>query len=179
MSAQLIVSVQGQIVSCHSDNTDDIFCKFGFAMGSDWSIISGADEGISQTSKVGIDHCCTWNFPIDAVFQSPKPFGWPQLIVSVYGENLFGKTTVIGYGACHIPTEAGHHSFNVALFSRAPTPAERFTGFFTGRMPEAIAPNFIAGGDAREIFKTESHGYIKVSFDTVISGLQKLDLKIS
>jgi hypothetical protein len=43
-------------------------------------------------------------------------------------------------------------------------------------MPEAINFNFIAGGDSREILKTESHGYIRVSFDVVISGLRKLDL---
>ena len=173
MSAQLVLSVQGQIISCTADNASDLFCKFGFNMGSDWTIISGCEDGVSQSARINLDHECTWNFPIDIVFQSPRPYGWPQIIFNVYGNK-----TVVGYGAVHIPTASGHHSFNVPLFSRAPSPTERFTGFFTGRMPEAIAPNFIAGGDAREIFKTESHGYVRVTFDVVMSGLKKLDLTV-
>jgi hypothetical protein len=43
-------------------------------------------------------------------------------------------------------------------------------------MPEAINFNFIAVGDCREILKTESHGFTRVSFDVIISDLSKLDL---
>ena len=31
----------------------------------------------------------------------------PQLVLSVYGLDLFGKGVVRGYGACHIPTTPG------------------------------------------------------------------------
>lgn len=178
MSAQLVLSVQGQIISCMADNASDLFCKFDFKMGSDWSIIQGYDEGITQSARTDLEHECTWNYPLEIIFQSPRPFGWPQIIFNVYGYNLFGNKTVVGYGATHIPTTSGHHKFNVPLFSRASSQTEKFTGFFTGRMPEAIATTYIADGVQREILKTESHGYVRVSFDVVISGLKKLDLTV-
>jgi B9 domain-containing protein 1 len=174
----LVLSVQGQILSCSADNATDLFCKFVFHTGADWTIISGCEDGISQTARVDIDHICIWNYPVDVVFKSPRPFGWPQVICSVYGVNLFGNQTVVGYGAFHLPASAGHHVFNVPLFSRAPTTQEKLLSWFSGRMPETIAFNFLASGESREILKTESHGYIRVSFDVVISGLKKLDLTV-
>ena len=177
-SPELVLSVQGQLLSCTADNATDLFSKFAYNTGPDWKIISGCDAGVSQTARTDLEHVCVWNYPIDAVFKSPRPFGWPQVIVSVYGVNLFGNETVVGYGAFHLPTSSGHTAFNVPLFSRAPSTTEKFVSWFTGHMPEAISFNFIAGGDSREIIKTESHGFVRVSFDVVISGLKKLDLTV-
>ena len=44
-----------------------------------------------------------WNFPLDITFRSSSPFGWPQLVVSVYGLDGLGNDVVRGYGAVHIP----------------------------------------------------------------------------
>jgi B9 domain-containing protein 1 len=176
MSAELVLSVQGQILSCLSDTGTNAFCRFVFHSGSEWTIISGAEDGVSQIARIDTDHTCTWNYPIDVVFKSPKPFGWPQVICSVYDVNYLGRQSVIGYGAFHLPTCAGHHVCNVPLFSRSSTVREKLLSVFSGKMPEAINFNFIAGGDSREILKTESHGYVRASFDVVISGLRKLDL---
>lgn len=178
-SAQLVLSIQSQIISCTNQSADDIFCKYVFKQGPEWSIISGTEEGITQVSRASEEKESVWNHPVDIVFQSPKPFGWPQIIFSVFGRNQFGNETVVGYGAVHVPTMAGHHICNVAVYSRAPSSfIERLTSWFTGKMPESIADNFIAGGESRDIIKTESQGHIKISFDVVISGLKKLDLKV-
>ena len=44
-----------------------------------------------------------WNFPLDITFRSTSPFGWPQLVVSVYGLDSLGNDVVRGYGAVHGP----------------------------------------------------------------------------
>ena len=179
MSAQIALSVQGQIISCTTDNTSDLFCKFIFYSGHEWSIVSGIDDGITQSSRVNHEKVSIWNYPIDIIYQSSKPSGWPQLIVAVYGENRFGNDTVVGYGAIHIPIQSGHHKINVPLFSRAPSNfLQRLQSWFSGSMPESISFGFIAGGESREIIKSESQGFITVTFDVVLSGLNKLDLLI-
>ncbi len=48
-----------------------------------------------------------WNFPLDVTFKSTNPFGWPQLVVSVYGLDALGRDVVKGYGSIHLPTAAG------------------------------------------------------------------------
>ena len=39
--------------------------------------------------------------------RSTSPFGWPQLVVSVYGLDSLGNDVVRGYGAIHVPLSAG------------------------------------------------------------------------
>ncbi|EAY16896.1 B9 protein [Trichomonas vaginalis G3] len=177
MSAQLSVSVSGQIRSCTVKNSSDLFCKFAFQAGHEWTIISGIDDGVTQGARANLDNVAIWNYPIDIIFQAPRPSGWPQLIVAVYGENTFGNETVIGYGAAYVPMQPGVHDVNIPLFTRVPsTFTQKFASWFTGSMPETIQFNLIAGGDSREIIKTESNGFISVQFNTILTGLNKLDL---
>jgi B9 domain-containing protein 1 len=96
MAAELVLSVQGQILSCLTDTGSNAFCRFVFHSGSEWGIISGAEDGVSQIARIDTDHTCTLNSPLNVVFKSAKPFGWPQVIYSVYDVNSLGRQSVIG-----------------------------------------------------------------------------------
>ena len=48
-----------------------------------------------------------WNFPFDCVFMATNPMGWPQIIVTLYGPDLFGRSVIKGYGSVHFPTSPG------------------------------------------------------------------------
>ncbi len=32
-----------------------------------------------------------WNFPLDITFRSTCPYGWPQIVISVYELDSFGN----------------------------------------------------------------------------------------
>lgn len=48
-----------------------------------------------------------WNFPLDVTYKSTNAYGWPQLVVSVYGLDYMGRDVIKGYGCMHLPTCAG------------------------------------------------------------------------
>eukprot|EP00955_Chlamydomonas_euryale_P082093 363670-Chlamydomonas_euryale.AAC.5 len=50
-----------------------------------------------------------WNFPLDVTYKSTNAFGWPQLIVAVYGLDAFGRDVIKGYGCMHLPTSPGRY----------------------------------------------------------------------
>ncbi|XP_049815551.1 B9 domain-containing protein 1 isoform X2 [Schistocerca nitens] len=110
-SGVFLVSVNGQIESATIPDVDDLYCKHCFTFGPDWVVTSGTEEGISQLSKRSNDErqTCIWNFPLEITFKSTNPFGWPQLVISVYGLDLFGNDIVRGYGLCHLPIAPGHY----------------------------------------------------------------------
>ena len=58
-----------------------------------------------QASRRSLDgkQRLVWNFPLDITFRSTSPYGWPQLVVSVYGLDGLGNDVVRGYGAVHVP----------------------------------------------------------------------------
>ncbi len=48
-----------------------------------------------------------FNFPFEATFSTTNPSGWPQIVLTLYGPDVFGRSVVKGYGSVHIPTEPG------------------------------------------------------------------------
>ncbi|XP_054851662.1 B9 domain-containing protein 1 isoform X2 [Eublepharis macularius] len=109
-----LLMVSGQIESAQFPEFDDLYCKYCFVYGHDWAPTSGLEEGISQiTSKNrGYQPNLVWNFPIDITFKSTNPFGWPQIVLSVYGPDVFGNDVVRGYGAVHVPFTPGRSNLD-------------------------------------------------------------------
>lgn len=173
----LIITVQGQINDCVTTRANHLYCRYRYAYGRDWSIATGENEGVTQTSELSSSNVAVFNHPINVAFQGSKPFGWPQLLVEIHGSNTFGNTMVVGYGAIHIPTRPGRYELDIPLFVPASSSLmQTIIGFFTGVSPSYIKPEFIAGGADREVTKTISQGKVTVSLNILLRGLKGLDL---
>lgn len=173
----LIITIQGQINECTTINANNIYCRYIFTYGSDWSVAQGSIEGITQTAKRGSDNVCVFNYPINVSFKSSKPFGWPQIIVALYGRNPFGNDMIVGYGAIHVPTQPGRHQLEIQLFKPASASImQTIIGFFSGITPEYVQMDFIGSGSDREVTTTRSQGQLTVTFNVLLRGLQALDL---
>lgn len=44
---------------------------------------------------------------MDVTYKATNAFGWPQVVVSVYGVDALGRDVIQGYGCIHLPTCAG------------------------------------------------------------------------
>lgn len=57
-------------------------------------------------------------------------FKGPQLVISCYGTDAFGRDVVRGYGAVHLPISPGKHTLKVPLFVPVSTSKlQKFTRF--------------------------------------------------
>ncbi|XP_061837570.1 B9 domain-containing protein 1 isoform X3 [Nerophis lumbriciformis] len=137
----------------------------------------GLEEGITQITCKGsqASHKLIWNFPLDVTFKSTNPSGWPQLVVSVYGPDVFGNDVVRGYGATHIPITPGQHTRTMAMFVPEPTwRLQKFTSWLMGRRPEYTDPKVVAQGEGREVTRVCSQGFVTVCFSIMMKDLKKL-----
>jgi B9 domain-containing protein 1 len=84
--------------------SEDVFIKYSFTHGLDWTVISGAKSGITQksTSQKSI---FSFNFPLEISFSSTNISGWPQLVICLFGSDFMGREVCFGYGVCRIPME--------------------------------------------------------------------------
>ncbi|KAK7862985.1 hypothetical protein R5R35_014541 [Gryllus longicercus] len=172
-----LLSLTGQIESAVFPDFDDIYCKYCFTYGSDWAITSGLEEGISQIGKCSRDdrQSFVWNFPLDVTFKSTNPFGWPQIVISVYGLDAFGNDVVRGYGLCHIPIAAGQYKKTLPMFvPESTTLLQKLTCWLTGRRPEYVEPRILGQGEGREVTRVRSQGWVKVCFNTITRDIQQL-----
>ncbi|KAM7386596.1 hypothetical protein PAMA_009282 [Pampus argenteus] len=171
-----LVTVNGQIDGANFPEYDNLYCKYCFVYGHDWAPTSGLEEGITQITCKGISsNKLIWNFPLETTFKSTNPSGWPQLVVSVYGPDVFGNDVVRGYGATHIPFTPGQHTRTIPMFVPEPTwRLQKFTSWLLGRRPEYTDPKVVAQGEGREVTRVRSQGFVTVSFHIMTKDMKKL-----
>ncbi|XP_077019571.1 B9 domain-containing protein 1 isoform X2 [Tamandua tetradactyla] len=172
---------------------DDLYCKYCFVYGQDWAPTAGLEEGISQITSKSQDvrRVLVWNFPIDVTFKSTNPYGcplafphlltllWPsqgpQIVLSVYGPDVFGNDVVRGYGAVHVPFSPGRHKRTIPMFvPESTSKLQKFTSWFMGRRPEFTDPKVVAQGEGREVTRVRSQGFVTLLFNVVTKDLRKL-----
>ncbi|KAF5306858.1 hypothetical protein FQA39_LY00088 [Lamprigera yunnana] len=146
-------------------------CKYEFVSGTDWKIANGLHAGLSQIVNVVTNHNkVTLNLPIDVVFKSTNPFGWPQLVLSVYN-----GITLQGYGRAHIPLQAGLHKIKMALLTPIPSSLLGKIGALFGYQPELLQPSMLATAAGNHLIQMVSNGEVSVSVNVSFHGLQNLE----
>eukprot|EP00118_Oscarella_pearsei_P004942 m.21971 g.21971 ORF g.21971 m.21971 type:complete len:213 (+) comp28256_c0_seq2:23-661(+) len=176
-----LLMVSGQIESAKFPEFDDLYCKYSFVFGQDWVVTSGLEEGISQITKKSQDgrQLFVWNFPLDITFKTTNPYGWPQLVVSVYGLDTFGREVVRGYGTVHVSVAPGSSSRLIPMFvPESSSKLQKFTSWIMGRRPEFIDPKFVAQGESREVTRVRSQGTITVKFNIITKDMKKFGYEI-
>ncbi|XP_071976031.1 B9 domain-containing protein 1 isoform X1 [Engystomops pustulosus] len=181
-----LLNVNGQIESAEFPEFDDLYCKYCYVYGHDWAptsvstrraLTSGVEEGISQIASKNrtSNRSIVWNFPIEITFKSTNPYGWPQIVVSIYGPDVFGNDVVRGYGAVHLPFTPGRHKKTIPVFvPDSSSKLQKFTSWITGHRPEFTDPKVVAHGDGREVTRVRSQGSLTLSFSVVTKDLKKL-----
>jgi len=175
-----LLTVGGQIESAEFPEFDDIFCKYSFVFGQDWAITSGLEEGISQIAKRSLYYSestskFVFNHPLDVSFKSTNPFGWPQIVVSAYGYDVFGHDVVRGYGAVHLPVSSGSHVLTVPMFvPESSSYMQKLSSWLLGRRPEFIDPCVVAQSEGREVTRVRSQGTVRLKLNVLTKDLKRL-----
>ncbi|KAL1243839.1 B9 domain-containing protein [Trichinella spiralis] len=174
-----LLMINGQIETAQFFNASDIYCKYCFVHGPDWNVLSGIEEGLSQMCcRSSLENSAdgfVLNFPVELTLKSTNPYGWPRLVLSCYGTDWFGNDVIRGYGFTHIPTSAGRHVREVAMFvPKASSKFKHFLSWLVGRRPEFVDPTFIAQAESRDLTQVEMSGMVKISLNVVSKCLKKL-----
>nr|XP_014101038.2 B9 domain-containing protein 1 isoform X2 [Bactrocera oleae] len=141
-------------------NAAEVFCRYEIVYGPDWELVSGVQSGISQTAsnKSGyFKDKIIFNFPLEWTFKSTTPFGWPQLIVCIYGKTRWGVETSLGYGRINLPvfgSDANNPIVAPILCPLNSNMVSELASWITGRNPELKDPkSLLSSGKLKEIFQ--------------------------
>ncbi|XP_014216692.1 B9 domain-containing protein 1 [Copidosoma floridanum] len=174
---EFYLSLTGSIESADFYEVGNAYCKYAYQFGPEWSVLAGIEEGLTQMSKCSGDarRLAVWNFPLDVAFKSTSPFGWPQLLLSIYGLDTFGHDVVQGYGVCRLPLITGRHEKRIAVYApESGSLVQQFAGWFSGRRPELVDVGILAAGDGRELTRMSVQGFVSVSFNVVLKDFFQL-----
>ncbi|XP_003740251.1 B9 domain-containing protein 1-like, partial [Galendromus occidentalis] len=149
----LLYSASGEIQTASFPFIDNIYCKINIVHGKDWLLSSGSEEDLTHVTKKtrGSQNHFVFNHPFDVTYKFTNPFGWPQLILSVYGLDTLGNDVVRGYGTVHLPCIPGRHSLRVPL--QAPESSsviQSLSALITGKRPELVEARVFADESTRQ-----------------------------
>ena len=180
------VVVHGLIEGAESLAADMLYCRCTLVKGKDWILATAPSGTVGASTPEIITQMCerlpgpvakfTWNAPFDFTLTSTNTFGWPQMAIALTTVDNSGKDVVVGYARCHIPAHAGHYTKDLPLIEPiASTPQHKLFGFFSGTRPELRDPSFLCSGEDRIVMTAKMlSGYVRVTFDVVVSGRQAL-----
>ncbi|KAJ1548963.1 B9 domain-containing protein 1 [Cladochytrium tenue] len=118
---------------------------------------------------------CVWNFPLDIAFRSTNPFGWPQIVLCIYGLDEFGRDVVRGYGCARMPLQ--HTLYVPAFVPVATSPLNALLSWIAGRPPEFLDSRFVARNSGREVTRVRSKGSVKLVLNVVTKGMDDFGLQ--
>ena len=171
-----ILNVQGMIELGEFFDGDIINCKYDIEFGQDWELLNGLKTNQSQQAcrTEGKDNFFIWNMPFEVCLRSTNPSGWPQLVVSCYGPDWFGREVLKAYGVCYFPTTKGSHERTLHMFSiKSSSGFIEAIGIFLGQKAEILnAPNVLSTGEGREVIRAQSEGIVKAKFNINITNME-------
>ena len=171
-----IINVQGMIELGEFFEGDVINCKYDIEFGQDWELINGFKSNQSQQAckTEGQDNYFVWNMPFEVSLRSTNPSGWPQLVVSCYTPDFFGREVLKAYGVSYFPTTKGSHERTLHMFSvKSSSGLIEAIGVFLGQKAEILnAPEVLSTGEGREVIRAKSEGTIKAKFNVNITNME-------
>ena len=171
-----ILNVQGMIELGEFFDGDIINCKYDIEFGQDWELLNGLKTNQSQQAcrTEGKDNFFIWNMPFEVCLRSTNPSGWPQLVVSCYGPDWFGREVLKAYGVCYFPSTKGSHERTLHMFSiKSSSGFIEAIGIFLGQKAEILnAPNVLSTGEGREVIRAQSEGIVKAKFNINITNME-------
>lgn len=174
------ISVTGQIESAYYPLSPDknLFCRYDVVAGSDWELISGLKSGVTQTSSAGSwSNKVVFNMPIEFTFKSTNPFGWPQIVISLYGTNFWGTETSRGYARVHVPLCGTSKEIRAPILTpKCENLWAALVSWFTDRSPELRDPKILADGTKNKNLLTDTYGELILNLQTISRGAGKLSL---
>ena len=171
-----LMNVQGMIELGNFFDGDCINCKYDIEFGQDWELLNGSRSNQSQQAcrTEGQENIFVWNMPFEVSLRSTNPTGWPQLVISCYSPDFFGREILKAYGVCYFPTISGSHERTLYMFSpMSSSEIINAVGVFLGQKAEIInAPNVLSTGDGREVIRAQSEGIVQVKFNVHLTNME-------
>ena len=160
---------------------DAIYCKYEIMYGPDWEISSGQKSGQSQHAcqGEGTSNYFVWNLPFELSLKSTNPSGWPQVVISCFCPDFFGREVLKAYGVVYVPTQQGTHTRTLQMFSPVSSSViVDAVGIFLGQKAEIINQKVLSSGEGREVIRTQSEGVLTIKFNIHLTNMEELGYNI-
>ncbi|XP_023291444.1 B9 domain-containing protein 1 [Lucilia cuprina] len=180
------IFITGQLESATfplGPEASEIFCRYESVAGPDWELVSGHNKGITQFASNhngNFNDAIIFNMPIEQTYRSTNSFGWPQLLISIYGKTRWGIETSLGYSHVHVPVFGNVANYTIKapiLKPRCSNMLADVTTWLTGRNPELKDAKILLDNSKSKGLSMESYGELQLILNIITRGTARLGLE--
>ncbi|KRX04378.1 hypothetical protein PPERSA_05639 [Pseudocohnilembus persalinus] len=169
----------GKIVGAQNFGKNEVYVKFSFKAGDQWSLLSGKAEGDTFQSKGEYQDVIPLEHPFDLQYKAESVRGWPKIFVEVWeldDQHLFssGRNSIAGYGMIGIPIQPGSYKLEIPCWR----PRADFYDKITGTYPELVHKDILISSDSRFGLRTESSGDVIIEIQVITKDFELQGVKI-
>jgi len=159
--------IVGQLVGATEFPSQDLFCKWSFVVGPDWTLLEGADEGQTQVDSPQDGKMAIWAHPIDVHYSTKAIQGWPKLKMQVWHQDRFGRNELYGYSLGQIPLSPGTFDLDCVAWRPKGSISEEITAFFLGGTPQLANDNLVVSPADRYRLRTITQGVVHLHLTVI------------
>uniref|UniRef100_A0A8B9UF32 B9 domain-containing protein 2 n=1 Tax=Anas zonorhyncha TaxID=75864 RepID=A0A8B9UF32_9AVES len=101
----------------------------------------------------------------------PSAPKWPPKVPKVSPNDSLGRSELLGYGFCHVPSTPGCHSLTCVTWRPRGTWGERLRRFWLGGGPQLLNPDPAYAPD-RFRLRTEAAGTVRMELGVILRHFQ-------
>lgn len=111
-----------------------VSCVWQVQPGSNWNYYDGLEQGQTHYDYPDDGNSAVWGHPIQIHYGTNSVQGWPKIIMQVWKLDFFGRSELVAYGFCHIPSSGGVSDVECRMWRPV------------GTMKDDIASKILGGG---------------------------------
>ena len=154
-----------------------LFCKWSLHSGGAWKVLQGLREGQTQVDQPSVGETAYWCHPLDVHFATRGLQGWPKIHFQVYSHDPFGRSQLIGYGFCHVPTSPGFHTIEVATWRPSGSLRETISHFYVGGGHQLRNSDLLSSGSDRFRLTTTAMGKVHLQIGIIQRNFDKFGIE--
>ncbi|KAI1293838.1 B9 domain-containing protein 2 [Halotydeus destructor] len=173
------VHVFGQLVGGTGFSNSRLSCKWTLRQGTNWNIVEGLTEGITQQDDPQAGNFSYWCHPLDIHFLTSGIQGWPKLELEVWQQNVYGKSSLAGYGFVHLPSQPGFQRLECHTWKPVGDYRDQLYSLFTSGSLVLSNSNLVHDGSDRHQLQTQASGIVVLELYTVIKNFDRFGIQMS
>lgn len=134
-------------------------------------------QGQTQCTKPLEGELVPWGHPLDVHYSCRGITGWPKLQIQVWGQDMFGRVSILGYGFCHVPASPGMYKLECPTWIPEGSAYEEFSSKFIGGAPRLLNEELIHSSGDRFKLSTKSAGVCHLQIQVVMKDFAKYGIQ--
>ena len=160
--------IVGKLAYAQGFDYHEIYAKFSFKAGANWTLLSGSSHSETFQSIVNDDSVAPFEHPIDLNYATKSIRGWPKIALEIWVVDSHQKSSIGGYGVVTVPIQGGHHKLKVDCWRPMSSGSDKLLGTY----PELEFKDVLVSSQSRYGLTSETTGTAVFEIDVIVKDFQ-------